>query len=61
MKVEYDARADAAYISLRAIGPGDAVRQVPCDPEMLDVILDFDRDDRLIGIEVAQRVGCAAP
>ena len=52
MKVTYDPRVDAAYIYLRAIGRGDAVRQVPCDPEMTDVILDFDRDGRLIGIEV---------
>jgi len=63
MEVRWDKEADAAYISLipskdRTVGM--AYTSVPLDAEALDpdvpalnsLILDFDRDGRLIGIEV---------
>jgi uncharacterized protein YuzE len=53
--ITYDAVADAVYIYLQDdILAGDAVRTYPCDPIEVDgmINLDFDRDGRLIGIEV---------
>jgi len=55
MKLEYDPQIDAAYISLAdEIGSGAAATTVPVDPEEIDgeINLDFDRDGRLIGIEI---------
>jgi len=54
MRVEYDAAADAAYIYLREIRKGDASYTLIAEPEIdTDMInLDFDKDARLIGIEV---------
>jgi uncharacterized protein YuzE len=54
MRVRYDPEADAAYIYLREIEPGGVDDTYMADPEVAtDMInLDFDRDGRLIGIEV---------
>jgi uncharacterized protein YuzE len=54
VRVSYDAEADAAYIYLREIGPGEAAYTYPAEAEIaVDMInLDFDGDGRLIGIEV---------
>ena len=49
----YDAIADAAYIYLvDRIAPGASVRQEIAEP--LNIVLDFDTDDRLLGIEILQ-------
>ena len=54
MRIHYDRSADAAYIYLREIAPGDATTQLPLFGKPLHdhVVLDFDRDARLIGIDV---------
>jgi uncharacterized protein YuzE len=54
VRIEYDAEVDAAYIYLSEIGAGDVATTVPGAPgsEALMVNLDFDRDGRLVGIEV---------
>lgn len=55
MKIEYDPDADAAYIRLKEeIGIGGVSRSYPLDPDEVGgmIVLDFDADDRLIGIEV---------
>lgn len=54
MRVTYDAEADAAYIYLKDIAPGEARYQVGLqDPAPTgQVILDFDAEGTLIGIEV---------
>ena len=53
LKVTYDAEVDAAYIYLASIGRGDSVKQVVVDGDYVgQVILDFDRLDHMIGIEV---------
>ena len=55
MKIRYDTFADAAYIYLvDEIKPGGAARTYPCDPDKVDgqINLDFDKDGRLVGIEV---------
>jgi uncharacterized protein YuzE len=54
MRVTYDPEADAAYIYFREIEPGGAVYTYEAEPEIeTDMIhLDFDRDARLISIEV---------
>lgn len=60
MRVTYDPSADAGYISLREIESGGAKHTVPLDPEGADggpdslasIVLDFDGEERLIGIEV---------
>jgi uncharacterized protein YuzE len=54
MRVTYDPEVDAAYIYLREIEAGGAVYTYLAEPEIqTDMInLDFDREGRLIGIEV---------
>ena len=54
MRVEFDRSSNAAYIYLKSIGQGEAVRQHEVDdPDTRGmIVLDFDKDGRLIGIEV---------
>jgi uncharacterized protein YuzE len=53
--VTYSKAADAAYIYLRPIEPGGAVRQETVTGVAEgNVLLDFDRDGRLIGIEILE-------
>jgi uncharacterized protein YuzE len=54
MRVSYDEEVDAAYIYLREIEAGGAAYTYAARPEIeTDMInLDFDRDGRLIGIEI---------
>jgi uncharacterized protein YuzE len=56
MRVTYDPEVDASYIYLRAIEPGGSKTTVPVrEAEGVaagNLILDFDADGRLIGIEV---------
>jgi uncharacterized protein YuzE len=52
VKVTYDTEIDAAYMKLVPIGPGNAVKQVVVRGDYSgQIILDFDREDHLIGIE----------
>ena len=53
-KVTYEPSVDAAYLYLVPIGPGEAKMTYGCDPEEVggQIHLDFDKDGRLIGIEV---------
>jgi len=52
--VKFDPEADAAYIGLAVIGPGEAVRQVIVEgvPNSSDIILDFNSSGRLLGVEI---------
>lgn len=54
MRVRYDKLADAAYIYLTPQKPGSAVRTYACDARAVNghIQLDFDKDGRLVGIEV---------
>jgi uncharacterized protein YuzE len=54
MRITYDRRADAAYITLgeNEIGAGGVSRTVGCDPSREMINLDFDHKGYLIGIEV---------
>lgn len=55
MRITFDSTADAAYIQIAAqILPGGVARTYKCDPvEARGMInLDFDSDDRLVGIEI---------
>ena len=55
MKITLDRRADAAYIYLRDIPPGDVESTYGCDPSEIYghmIHLDFDSSGILIGIEV---------
>jgi uncharacterized protein YuzE len=54
MRITYDRETDAAYIYLVPIADGGVARTYPCDPSEVDgmINLDFDREGRLIGIEV---------
>lgn len=62
MKVEYDRRADAAYIILgEQVGRGEVSRTVACDPSREVINLDFDREGRLVGIEVLDASKCLSP
>jgi len=55
MRVELDLAVDAAYIYLaREVGAGGVARTYCCDPREVGgmINLDFDKDGRLVGIEV---------
>ena len=57
MRVTYDPSVDAGYISLREIESGGAKHTVPLDSDggleaLGSIVLDFDGEERLIGIEV---------
>ena len=59
MRVTYDPGADAGYIALREIESGGAKHTVPLDEagedgvgSVASIVLDFDEEERLIGIEV---------
>jgi uncharacterized protein YuzE len=52
MRVTYDGSVDAAYIYLVPIQAGDVDATVTGEDEAGSVNLDFDRDGRLLGIEV---------
>ena len=54
MRVNYDSEADAAYISLKSIGSGEASQQVAVKSGAAagKIILDLDDEGRLVGIEV---------
>lgn len=52
-KTTYDKSVDAVYIFLSDPGV-DVKKTYPCDPKKVDgmINLDFDEDNKLIGIEV---------
>ena len=53
MKIEYDKLTDMAYIYLKdEIGRGEAKHSQECTTSRRRVVLDFDAQHRLIGIEV---------
>ena len=54
VRVTYDRQANAAYIYLTSHMSPKVARMYPCDPIDVDgmINLDFDSEDRLIGIEV---------
>lgn len=54
MKITYDRDADAAYIYLISIDPGQVARTYSCDPGEVNgmINLDFDKNGVLIGIEI---------
>ena len=49
MKITYDKEANAAYISLKDINAGEVKRTVELKE---DIMLDFDKQGKLIGIEI---------
>ena len=50
MKLEYDKEADAAYIYIKyPIKEGEAEKTIELNE---DLIVDFDKDGKLIGIEI---------
>lgn len=56
MKVSYDKSVDAAYISIKEnTMPGESKHTYPCNPLEVNgamIVLDFDKDFVLLGIEV---------
>lgn len=64
MRIDYDRVIDAAYISLKPAEEGIQVATtVPVDPTEIDgeINLDFDRDGRLVGIEIQSASRFLAP
>lgn len=61
----YDPEVDAAYATIgRPIRPGEAARQVPVAlPEGIsgELLLDFDRDGHLLGVEILGASGLLRP
>lgn len=55
VRITFDSESDAAFIYLVPdIGPGEVAHTHMCDLEIQEgaIILDFDADDRLLGVEV---------
>jgi uncharacterized protein YuzE len=53
MRVTYDVEANAAYLELDDVAEGSAVENVVIQrPSQGDIVLDFDADGHLLGIEV---------
>lgn len=52
MKVEYDKKADATYITLKKGGIGAGGVFISKETKDEDIVLDYDADAYLIGIEV---------
>jgi uncharacterized protein YuzE len=48
----YDSSADAAYIYISEIAKGEAVSQRSIDVRNGEIILDFDKEGRLLGVEI---------
>jgi uncharacterized protein YuzE len=58
MRLTYDDKADAAYLELEDIADGAVVENVVVErPGRGDVVLDFDADGRLLGVEVIGATG----
>jgi uncharacterized protein YuzE len=49
MKITYDKEADAAYIYLKKISPGEVKETIELKE---NIVLDFDSEKKLIGIEI---------
>ncbi len=54
MKVVYHPSTNSAIIYFTDVPPGGVARMYPCDPQEVGgmINLDFDRDGRLVSIEV---------
>jgi uncharacterized protein YuzE len=54
VRLTFDPEADAAYIQLADSEPGEAVDQVIVEgiPSPAEVVLDFNSDGQLLGVEV---------
>lgn len=52
MKLTYDPVADAAYLSFKEIGFGEAAKTVVGEGDAEGVNLDFDAEGRLLGVEI---------
>ena len=63
VKVEFDRKANAAYIYLADVGPGEAVSQHVVDAPGARgmIVLDFDQTGRLIGIDVGGATSALPP
>ncbi|WP_431807803.1 DUF2283 domain-containing protein [Microbacterium paraoxydans] len=60
----YDGEADAAYLGFGTIEAGESTRQVPMalpDGVRGEVILDFDADGHLLGVEILQASALLRP
>jgi uncharacterized protein YuzE len=63
VRVTYDEVANAAYIYLQPVADVRVAKMYPCDPVAVGgmINLDFDSDDRLVGIEVLDARARLAP
>jgi len=61
MRVTYDGTGDSAYVYLVPIGPGEAVEQRTVEGPRGTIILDFNKEGRLLGIEVFEGARDALP
>jgi len=63
MRMTYDSDADAAYLAIGdEVADGSAVENVVIErPGRGDIVLDFDADGRLLGVEVIGAHGTSPP
>jgi uncharacterized protein YuzE len=59
VRITYYQSSNSAYIYFKDISPGGVAKSYPCDPLAVNgmINLDFDAQDRLIGIEVLDARG----
>jgi uncharacterized protein YuzE len=61
VRITRDDEADAAYLAFGAIGEGVAVEQVTITRPGGELVLDFDRDGRVLGLEIIGAAALAPP
>jgi uncharacterized protein YuzE len=61
VQITHDDGADAAYVTLGPIGEGAAVEQVVLERPGGRLVLDFDRQGRVLGLEIIGASALAAP
>jgi uncharacterized protein YuzE len=63
MRMTYDGDADAAYLAVEDdVANGSAVENVVIErPGRGDIVLDFDADGRLLGVEIIGATGLLRP
>lgn len=61
MRLTYDKDADAVYLSFVTVPRGGVKRTAPGEGDNLGINLDFDGQDRLVGVEILDASARLAP
>ena len=61
MRLTYDQDADAVYLTFVAVSRGGVKRTAPGEGKNAGINLDFDAQDRLVGVEILDARARLAP